>query len=74
VHPGDEVSLVAALRRMLTDEPARQQMARRAREQAGELTWERTGRAVMSALQEIAGNALPEAGYKHRVAAQELAG
>lgn len=54
VAPGDVESLVAALRTMTDDEPARRAMGERARARAGELTWERCARAALGALREAA--------------------
>jgi len=54
VRPGDEAALVAALRQMLSDEPARLRMGRTAREQSGRLSWSRGADAAMGALREAA--------------------
>jgi glycosyltransferase involved in cell wall biosynthesis len=54
VTPGDLNGLVDALRTALDDESGRRTMARRARERALELTWERTARAALGALREAA--------------------
>lgn len=54
VAPGDLTGLIDALRVVTTDEPARQQMAHRARGRALELTWEHTARAALDALREAA--------------------
>lgn len=54
VAPRDAGALLAALRTMTTDEPARQAMGRQARVRADELTWERGARAALAALREVA--------------------
>ncbi len=54
VRPGDDAALVAALRLMLTDEPARAAMGRVARERAAALSWARGAEAALGALREAA--------------------
>jgi glycosyltransferase involved in cell wall biosynthesis len=54
VRPGDAAALVAALRVMLTDEPARLRMGQVARERAAALSWSRGADAALSALREAA--------------------
>lgn len=54
VRPGDEPALVAALTRMLTDEPARSRMGQIARERASRLSWHRGAEAALGALREAA--------------------
>lgn len=54
VPPGDEDALVAAMERMLTDEPARCAMGEVARTRAAALTWPATARAALAALREAA--------------------
>ena len=72
VRPGDETALITALRQMLTDENQRLRMAARARDKASELTWDRTGRAVLNALREITSSGVPIARERRRVA-EEIA-
>ena len=52
VVPGDVDVLLAALRTMCADEPARAAMGRCARARARDLTWERGARAALDALHE----------------------
>lgn len=54
VRPGDETALVAALRLMLDDEPARARMGQVARERAAALSWPRAAEAALAALREAA--------------------
>ncbi|MEO8294934.1 MAG: glycosyltransferase, partial [Gemmatimonadota bacterium] len=54
VAPGDETALTNAMQKVLTDEPARLAMGRRALEQANTLAWPRTARAALNALAEAA--------------------
>ena len=54
VRPGDEAGLLAALRSLLTDEPMRRRMGEIARNQAAKLSWKRSARLAMQALQEAA--------------------
>lgn len=54
VAPGDDAALVAALRRLLTDEPARRRMGRVALERARRLTWEQGAERALGALREVA--------------------
>lgn len=54
VVPGDAGVLLAALRTMASDEPARQTMGQQAHLRASELTWERGARAALAALREVA--------------------
>lgn len=73
VRPGDDDALVGAMRRMLSNESERQSMGKCAQEKTTELTWERTGSAVVSALREITGS-LPVAKSRQSVAARERVG
>lgn len=52
--PGDEDALVAAMERMLTDEPGRVAMAGVARARAAMLTWRAAAEAALAALREAA--------------------
>ena len=61
VDPGDVAQLVAALQRMTTDEPARRAMARRAFERASTLSWSKSARAALDAIEEAAAVRLPAA-------------
>ena len=54
VQPRDRAALVAALRALLGDEPARRAMGDRARERAALLTWTRGATAALGALREAA--------------------
>lgn len=54
VQPRDHPALVAALRAMLADEPARVAMGARARARAALLTWRRGADAALDALREAA--------------------
>lgn len=54
VQPRDHSALVAALRAMLADEPARLAMGARARARAALLTWRRGADAALGALREAA--------------------
>ncbi len=54
VRPGDDAALVAALRLMLADEPARARMGQVARERAAALSWPRAAEAALAALREAA--------------------
>jgi len=54
VRPGDDAALIAALRRMLGDEPARARMGSVARERAAALSWPRAAEAALAALREAA--------------------
>ncbi len=54
VAPGDEAALTAAMRRLMTDEPARTAMARTAAARAAALTWQRAADAALGALREAA--------------------
>lgn len=55
VAPGDPAPLVAALARLLDDEPARRAMGAIARERAAALTWPAGARAALAAIREAAG-------------------
>ena len=54
VRPGDEPALTDALRRMLSDTAARQQMSRQALVATGRLSWERCAESALAALREAA--------------------
>jgi glycosyltransferase involved in cell wall biosynthesis len=54
VKPGDDAALIAALRQMLSDEPARLRMGERARERAAALSWPRAAEAALAALRQAA--------------------
>jgi alpha-1,3-rhamnosyl/mannosyltransferase len=54
VQPRDQAALVAALRAMLADEPARVAMGTRARARASLLTWTRGAASALGALREAA--------------------
>ena len=54
VAPGDDAALLAAMRRLAGDEPARRALGARARERAAALTWERAAAAALGALREAA--------------------
>ncbi len=52
VHPGDEETLVSALRLLAKDEKLRRDMGRRARERASALTWEEGAADALRAIRE----------------------
>lgn len=54
IPPGDEGALAEAMRRLLTDEPARRGMAAAARERAALLSWDRGAELALGALREAA--------------------
>jgi glycosyltransferase involved in cell wall biosynthesis len=54
VAPRDHGALVAAMRTMLDDEPARLAMGERALQRARSMTWERGAQAALDALREAA--------------------
>jgi alpha-1,3-rhamnosyl/mannosyltransferase len=54
VAPGDVAALHRAIERLATDECQRAQMGARALERASELSWCRSGRVAMDALEEVA--------------------
>lgn len=54
VPPGDDRTLVGALRLLAKDESLRQRMGRRALERVGELSWERGASAALDAIREAA--------------------
>ena len=54
VAPGDEVATASAMERLLNDEPGRREMGARALEKAGALSWDRSARVVLEALEEAA--------------------
>ncbi|MEP6571599.1 MAG: glycosyltransferase family 1 protein [Gemmatimonadota bacterium] len=54
VAPGDLPALTEAMSRLLSDEPLRRTLGRRARERASLLDWARGGRAALDALREAA--------------------
>jgi len=54
VEPRDEDGLLAALRRIATDEPARAALGCAALARAGELSWDRAARAALAAIEEAA--------------------
>jgi glycosyltransferase involved in cell wall biosynthesis len=54
VPPGDLAALTSALRQVLADEPQRRARGARARQRAGELSWERCAREALAALKEAA--------------------
>jgi glycosyltransferase involved in cell wall biosynthesis len=54
IEPGDPAALVDAMRTLLDDDALRDAMGRRARERAGQLSWERGARAALDALYEAA--------------------
>jgi glycosyltransferase involved in cell wall biosynthesis len=49
-NPDDRVDIAAKLTRILTDAPLAQELRRRAREQAGLFTWEKTTQRVLDAI------------------------
>jgi glycosyltransferase involved in cell wall biosynthesis len=54
VPPGDDAALLAAMRRMATDETARREMGAQAQRRAGALTWQAAADATLAALREAA--------------------
>lgn len=54
VPPGDDQTLVGALRLLAKDEPLRREMGRRALTKVGELSWERGASAALDAIREAA--------------------
>jgi glycosyltransferase involved in cell wall biosynthesis len=54
VPPGDDAALLAAMRRMATDEAGRRAMAENAHGRAGALSWDAAARATLAALREAA--------------------
>ena len=53
VKPGDPAPIAAAIEQLITDEPGRQAMGRRALEQARALSWPRSARVALQALEDV---------------------
>jgi glycosyltransferase involved in cell wall biosynthesis len=54
VEPGDVEAVIAAMRALTTDGPARRAMADRARERSGGLSWDRGAAMALAAIREAA--------------------
>ena len=52
--PGDVAAIAASIEQLLTDEPGRRAMGARALERACALSWARSARVVLDALEEVA--------------------
>jgi glycosyltransferase involved in cell wall biosynthesis len=62
VPPGDADALEAAIERLVTDEPARQAFGQRARERAEALSWPRSARVALDAIESAGARRLRRAG------------